>query len=155
MLILIVNWRRIMKKQTKIKWTGPKAKVGIDLDGCLLDEQKVWDYVQSLSERDDVELWWVTSRYEDPQSNGLDFDNNDAYEAAENFGVPLDRIVFTNHEWKSTYYKYNFFVLHIDDSMVELLEIREHTNVDGIHVSQDIVTIGNKLIKNWLLSQLV
>ena len=111
-------------------------KVSFDFDGCLGDRTDVFEFCKDLMQRDDVEVWIVTSRPEFPEQHFPDWDklrddrkwsNDDhLFPTAAELGIPRERIVFTWHEFKATWFKQHGrdFVFHLDDDTTELRELR-------------------------------
>jgi len=103
-----------------------KVKVSFDFD-CTLDRKCMQDYA-ALAMSKGVEAWIVTSRLDDKTYSlkyftSLDIGilaNADLYEVSSNLGIPRDRVVFTNGEYKWHFFKANpGFAWHIDDDWME------------------------------------
>lgn len=125
-------------------------RVSFDFDSTLT-RPDIKEFAQEIINQG-IDVWIVTSRFNDDPST---FDenipswikafksptvNNDLREMAEELGIPDDRIIYTNMELKSEFFKDTDFVWHLDDDWVEIKEINDTTNVIGI------TQVGNK---NW------
>lgn len=130
-----------------------KGKVGFDIDGCLLDRSDVQQFAKELSSYEDIEIHIVTSRFEHKDINGLSVDNTDIFKLAYDLGIDEENIHFTNHDWKSEFYKYNYFIWHIDDCLSELASIQQNTNVGFLHVNNNYRDKGLKLINLWRINK--
>lgn len=91
-----------------------------------------------------VEQWIVTSRMSDEAksaglSNGLKINgsNKDLFNVARAINIPRERIVFTELQWKYTFFKNKDFFIHIDDYDEELRLIRSSTKTFAIDVTLD------------------
>lgn len=95
------------------------------------------------------EVWVVTSRNDDKSIpnwivNGIQTkgNNDDLFEVTDNLGIPRNQIIFTNHDFKSSFFKDKDFLFHIDDDWIELKEINKDTKTVGISC------FGNKTWKH-------
>lgn len=125
-------------------------KVSFDFDGTLGDVLEVQEYAKELMLREGVEVWITTRRYDKVEKytdaflatyniKSLKKQHGYLFELAEEIGIPLERIIFTN--MKSKYIDLNIFkpVWHLDDDLNELYEINNRSKTIGIHVES----------KNW------
>ena len=93
-------------------------KVSFDFDSTLAEER-----IQRLAAKflkDGHELWIVTSRVHDGRWDW----NRDVFMVAEMFGIPKERIVFTNGADKWLFLKE--IDIHFDDDIVEIERIEEN-----------------------------
>lgn len=108
-------------------------KVSFDFDG-VLSKTYVQKYAKELVDRG-IDVWIVTTRW-NRLSRFYDKDYyklhgnwswKEVHDVALKIGVPIKNIVFTNYEWKSTYfYHVRDFAWHLDDN------IEEHHHLKGI-----------------------
>lgn len=106
------------------------ARVSFDFDG-VLSRPPVQRFARELVDAG-VEVWITTMRLasEEALSPGApppDYgptDNSDLFRVAAAIGVPVDRIIFTNLNWKSAALAGRDFVWHLDDCPDTLAEIR-------------------------------
>jgi hypothetical protein len=110
-------------------------KVSFDFDGCLGHRADIQEFCKKLIERDDVEVWIVTSRPEHPEKffEGWDklserskwSNDDDLFPLAEKLGIPREHIVFTWWTPKADWFAVNGkdFIFHLDDDTVELRDI--------------------------------
>ena len=101
--------------------------LSFDFDGTL-SRKDVQTFAKSLSDLG-FNIWIVTSRLKESW-------NSDLYEVAQELYIPLERIVFTNMEFKYNFFIFNpNYLFHLDDDWIELKEIDIHTSVIGIPVN--------------------
>ena len=103
-------------------------KCSVDYDDTL-SKKEVQLYIKSLIDKD-VEVWIVTSRYDAVEkyptspkkwmNDQLSKAWNELFEVADKLGIPRDRIVFTNKEYKYTYFDGKDFLWHLDDNPAEI-----------------------------------
>lgn len=118
-------------------------KISFDFD-YTLDKPFVQDYARELIQSE-YEIWIVTSRYDSIEKcfelgsfktdselvraqlrQDLDF----LFIVAEELGIPENHIVFTNMQYKNTYFKdHEDFLFHLDDNVIEYDLINSHTRV--------------------------
>jgi len=122
--------------------------ISFDFD-FTLSIPSIEEYAKMLIEKG-VEVWVVTSRYDSiekyfpegwtiPQYHIKAY--SDLYGVAERLGIPSEHIVFTNMEYKHTYFKdHPEFIWHLDDSREEVRLINEDTSVMGICWMTDVRT---------------
>lgn len=91
------------------------ARVSFDFDG-VLSRAPVQRFARELVDAG-VEVWITTMRSKPA-------DNSDLFQIAAALGVPVDRIIFTNLNWKSAALAGHDFVWHLDDCPDTLAEIR-------------------------------
>jgi len=115
-------------------------KLSFDFDDTLA-RSDVQAFALLLQEKHPtVEQWIVTSRMsDDVKSKGLygmqiTGSNNDLFDVAKNIGIPEQRIVFTQLEWKNVFFNDKDFMIHIDDYPQELELIRATTKMFAINV---------------------
>ena len=123
-------------------------KVSFDFDSTL-DRKPVQEYAKELLERDDVEVWIVTSRFGDDEkykkffstTTNVDLTNNDLWEVANELGIPKERVHFTDMMDKWHFFALNDgFLWHLDDDWVENREILNNTKTKAI----------NSLSSSWI-----
>lgn len=119
-------------------------KVSFDFDQTL-DREDVQEYAKSLIKRG-IEVWICTARPNDPKR----MDNSDIYEVATTVGIPKDRIIFTNYEFKLPYLK--DFLWHLDDEVTELREFI-NTDVKGIYSKKEYKNKCETLILNEIAKE--
>jgi hypothetical protein len=136
-----------------IKKGMKKIKVSFDWDGSL-ERESVKEYARELIDRD-IEVYIVTSRYNNTKA--LEYYgtsvNDEIFNTAEELGIPIKNIIFTNMEWKYTYFKNNLdYLFHIDDSSQELAFIYRFAKpIAALSCVMDSYRRkGNKLIENVL-----
>jgi hypothetical protein len=126
-------------------------KVSFDFDDTL-SNKSIQDFVKEI--KDIVEVHITTSRYEDINNyeeaflkaweleNNKKCSNDDLFKIAEELDIPLERIHFTNMNYKSVWFNDHTildFKFHIDDNTHELYNIQDNTNIVAI----------NSTINNW------
>lgn len=102
-------------------------KVSFDFDGTL-SRHDVQAWAKEFIKKG-FEVWIVTSRSKDA------WNNSDLYEIANELGIPLERIIFTEFEFKYNFFVGKDFIFHLDDDWIELKEIDIKTTVRGIPVN--------------------
>lgn len=106
-----------------------------------------FDYDETLSRSDiqvfakeliseGYEVWIVTMRFEtqdklitynNENNESIDWNgNDDLFRTAKELGIPEERIVFMNWQWKSEFLKGKDFIWHLDDCSDTLKNIREN-----------------------------
>lgn len=68
-------------------------------------------------------VWIITRRYEN--------ENKEVYEVADKLGIPKERVIFTNGEWKWRTIKNLPIDCHYDDKVIEILLIERFTDTKG------------------------
>lgn len=113
-------------------------RVSFDFDRTL-SRKDVQSYAKDLIAKG-VEVWILTSRFENPQhyswwETNKDINHNDLFAVAQELGIPKSRIMFTNMEEKWLFFNRNKrleFLFHLDDDPVELGAISRNTKVKAI-----------------------
>jgi hypothetical protein len=103
-------------------------KVSFDFDGTLSrkDVQKLAKDLVS----EGYEVWIVTSRFSDEAAKDkkwhwIEGQNQKLFDVAEDCGIKLENIHFTNMESKSLFLEGKGFIFHLDDDDIELMDILE------------------------------
>ena len=123
-------------------------KVSFDFDSTL-SLKNVQKFAKRLL-KEGVEVWIVTSRASE-RPNNPDF-NKDLFLVSDSLDIPRQQIHFTEHEDKHIFLKYNNFLFHLDDDVIELELLEENTNVIPIcHYDWGIKYGGKKDWKNKCL----
>lgn len=128
-------------------------KISFDFDNTLT-RQSVQEFATDLV-HEGHEVWIVTSRYSeegapDNLKSRVKVSNEDVFMVAEDCGINLNHIHFTNMEFKVNFLEENNFSIHIDDDVSELFEIRNRANscipinVDFLSWKEDCLNIINK-----------
>ena len=108
-----------------------KGKVSIDFDSTL-DRKDVQKFAKKLIDAG-YEVWIVTSRVSNEYAkenldqwtiNRVDKSNHKLFRVADNLGIKREHIHFTNGQFKIEFLQGKDFILHLDDDLEELLEIR-------------------------------
>lgn len=118
-------------------------KIAIDFDGTL-SRPDVQKYAKELVNRG-YEVWIVTRRYkriEDYTNTfciaygiyNLKEQHEYLFTVAEECGIPMERVHYTNMQDKWKFFKDKDFLWHLDDDSYELKDINEYTNTIGISV---------------------
>ena len=88
-------------------------KISLDIDGTLLTD-RVHDFVlKHLYNVKGIELWIHTRRYKESEGK-------EAYELAELFDIPEERVIFCNRNYKAPFLEKNKINLHLDDDSTEI-----------------------------------
>ena len=103
-------------------------KVSFDFDSTLSRKD-----VQVLAEElvsEGHEVWIVTSRFSDEAAKTKNWhwikgQNQKLFDVAEDCGIKLENIHFTNMESKSLFLEGKGFIFHLDDDDIELMDILE------------------------------
>ena len=111
-------------------------RVSFDFDDTL-EYKYVQDYAKELVERG-IEVWIVTTRYEDVSRYSFECSHDKLYEAANYIGISNDHIHFNNMEYKYLFFEKEDFIFHLDDNYRELSLMR------------DLNTVGVLLDRNWI-----
>lgn len=103
-------------------------KVSFDFDSTL-SRKDVQEFAKQLV-NEGHEVWIVTSRFDDESAmkknwNWIVGQNQKVFEIAEYCGIKTEHIKFTCMESKSLFLKYKGFVFHVDDDVIELMDILE------------------------------
>lgn len=123
-----------------------KCKISIDYDGTL-HLKDVHEFIKNL----DVDIYIVTSRFDDELSKTKHFINNDdLWQTVYELNLDDDKIIFTNNQYKYTYLKDKDFILHLDDCKIELDLIQKYTNTIPVLVDKNYQTNILKILKEWI-----
>lgn len=128
-------------------------KISFDFDNTLT-RHSVQEVATQLV-HEGHEVWIVTSRYSEEGApaflkNNVKASNEDVFMIAEDCGINLNHIRFTNMELKAIFLEENNFSIHIDDDVSELFEIRNRENscipinVDFLSWKEDCLNIINR-----------
>ena len=101
-------------------------KISFDFDGTL-SRKDIHAFAKEMALAGH-EVWIVTSRFGDEEGlaknwNWIPGQNEKVFAAAEDIGIPKERIVFTNMAPKIDFLKGKGFALHLDDDDIELMDI--------------------------------
>ncbi len=128
-------------------------KISFDFDDCL-NRPFVQEFAKSLI-LEGHDVWIVTTRLDNAHRTavfkdnmeGIDNDNLDnelkmilslndvVFATAKELGIPENKIIFTNMEWKHVFFEQNpDFHFHFDDYFIEHKLIQKHTKVIPISV---------------------
>lgn len=116
-----------------------KFKCSFDFD-CTLDRTPVQNYAKELLSRPEIEVWVVTSRYNDNEkfqkffktTSNVDLSNTDLWYIVNQLNIPKERVHFTNMTDKWHFFKDKDFLWHLDDDFVEIRNILKHTKTKAI-----------------------
>jgi hypothetical protein len=108
------------------------AKVSFDFDG-VLSRSALQDFARQLLAAG-VDVWIVTMRFATHADMARHSDeaqvrwegNDDLFAVASRLGIPREKVVFTNGDWKSAAIRKERFVFHLDDCSDTLRHIRTH-----------------------------
>jgi hypothetical protein len=126
-------------------------RVSFDFDDTLTEEG-VWQYAADLVKKG-VDVWIVTARLDDEQIMkrfGKEFGgkiyvpsnagNRDLYKLADEIGISVSNIKFTNLAGKGKWFKkHPNFEWHLEDSPKQIFDIENESSVPAINV----------LSRNW------
>jgi len=101
-------------------------KVSFDFDGTL-SRREVQEFAKELTNKD-FSVWIVTTRTstEDIIDRNWSWclnQNEIVFKVAEQCGIPISRIIFTDHTDKIIFLEGKNFLFHLDDDEHELREI--------------------------------
>ena len=101
-------------------------KISFDFDGTLA-RKDIHAFAKEMAVAGH-EVWIVTSRFADEEAMSKNWhwipgQNEKVFAAAEDIGIPRERIVFTNMSPKIDFLKGKEFSLHLDDDVDELMGI--------------------------------
>lgn len=103
-------------------------KVSFDFDSTL-SRKDVQSFAKELV-NSGHEVWIVTSRFDDEAAKNkkwhwIEGQNKRLFDVAEECGIKVENIHFTNMESKSIFLKGKEFIFHLDDDDIELMDILE------------------------------
>ncbi len=118
-------------------------KISFDFDGTLT-RKDIHAFAKEMVLAGH-EVWIVTSRFSDEKGmaknwNWIKGQNEKVFAAAEDIGIPKERIIFTNMTPKIDFLKGKRFALHLDDDEIELMDIL---------YSKDVCTPINANHSDW------
>jgi len=110
--------------------------ISFDFDGTISDhfggneknphQKEVRDFIFRLIRRG-YDVYIITRRYGPENSNlGLINEHVDVWKTAAELGIPKDRVIFTNREWKYATIESVGACMHIDDDEREKYWIERH-----------------------------
>lgn len=123
-------------------------KVSFDFDGTL-EREDVQEYAAELIAQG-VEVHVTTTRYDEENlyRYPMSVNHRDLYNVMNLLKLPLERIKFTNMEYKHTYLATTDFLWHLDDNIDEITLMTKGGDYRGICiVSPDWKKYCNLLIK--------
>lgn len=112
-----------------------KVYCSVDYDSTL-SRKDVQEYVKELITRG-IEVWVVTSRYDDLHKHKYNFaaNNDDLWAVIDELGIPRWKVRFCNMEDKANYLMNTNVIWHLDDDYNELMSIQNtHIPTVGIQV---------------------
>jgi len=123
--------------------------ISFDFDGSLNDhfdgtenphKREVRDWAKRLKRRG-YDVYIITRRFgpEFPEQ-GATNEHLKVFKLAKELGIPEDRIIFTNREWKHFFVKKIGACIHIDD------EIDERIFMESYHPDAKVIWLGDS---NW------
>ena len=103
-------------------------KVSFDFDSTL-SRKDVQSFAKELV-NEGHEVWIVTSRFSDEAAKDKKWhwikgQNQKLFDVAEDCGIKVENIHFTNMESKSLFLEGKGFIFHLDDDDIELMDILE------------------------------
>ena len=103
-------------------------KVSFDFDSTL-SRKDVQSFAKELVSAGH-EVWIVTSRFSDEAAKDKKWhwikgQNQKLFDVAEDCGIKVENIHFTNMESKSLFLEGKGFIFHLDDDDIELMDILE------------------------------
>jgi hypothetical protein len=123
-------------------------KVSFDFDGTL-EREDVQEYAAELIAQG-LEVHVTTTRYDEENIHlyASPVNHRDLYNVMNSLKLPLERIKFTNMEWKHTYLATTDFLWHLDDNIEEITRMTRSGDYRGICVvAPDWKKYCNLLIK--------
>ena len=111
-----------------------KPKVSFDFDDTLT-RTDVQQFVKVLQLSKLVDIWIITSRYDDEHATQIykrDNVNSELWEVVRKIGVSNRKVIFTNMKNKFYYIESNNFLFHLDNDQAELDLINRYTFCHGI-----------------------
>ena len=101
-------------------------KISFDFDGTLA-RKDIHAFAKEMAQAGH-EVWIVTSRFSDEEAlskswHWIPGQNEKVFAAADDIGIPAERIVFTNKSPKIEFLEGKGFALHLDDDADELMDI--------------------------------
>lgn len=132
--------------------------LAFDFDGCL-SRPDVQKYAKKLVDRG-YEVWIVTRRYRRIEDYtdifciaygivNLKEQHEYLFTVAEECGIPMERVHYTNMQDKWKFFKDKDFLWHLDDDPYELKDINANTNTVGISVFGNYKSKCERLIKRY------
>jgi len=100
-------------------------KVGVDFDGTLAD----WHHAETINNlvktliKGGAEIWIVTARTKMPIEKYDKLINNDLYLIAKELGIPDERIIMTDMEFKYQFMKEKGITILIDDNWEMIADV--------------------------------
>lgn len=104
-------------------------KVSFDFDDTL-EHEDVQKYAKELIDKG-IEVWIVTTRWEDPTKYSFPATNDDLFEVAKKLGIPKEHIHFNNMKYKGPFLNGKEFVWHLDDNPEEVA-LLDRTDTTGV-----------------------
>ena len=101
--------------------------ISFDFD-YTLSRADIYSFAKELIEAGH-DIWIVTSRATEFNREcmyGIKIDNSDLFQTAGNLGIPRSKIVFTNGDYKSEFFKYrDDFLMHFEDDEYEIIHLAD------------------------------
>lgn len=108
-----------------------KPIITVDFDG-VFSTKVVQEFYHQI--KDKANIFILTRRY-DCLHKHLWKDNptnDEVWYVVNKLNIPKENVFFTNFEWKYTFLKDTFVLLHLDDDWNEIDYINKNTTVKGI-----------------------
>lgn len=110
-----------------------KAKpiISFDFDNTF-SIKEVQDFYYQIKNK--VNFLILTRRYDELHKHLWESNpsNKELWDLIDSWRIPKENVFFTNFEWKYTFLKDTFVLLHLDDDWNEVHYINEHTSTKGI-----------------------
>ena len=121
--------------------------VSFDFDDTL-DKLSVQQYAKDLVNRGDINLWVITTRYDDENlfKYGFEATNKDLWDVVKLLNIKREQVVFTSMVFKYNFLKDMDILWHLDNDYDEIKKINKFTNTTGISVFGNYVNKCNKML---------
>lgn len=121
-----------------------KIKISFDFDGSIEhyfdgtenpNRDKVQNLFKEFHLRDDVDVHIITRRFDyENCSKGKGHEHKEVVEFAKSVNFPIEKIFFTNREYKFSKIRELSIDIHLDDEELEIHLINQWTTAKGVHL---------------------
>lgn len=142
--------------------------ISFDMDGTIDDhfgdqeknphKHEIRGFIKQLINRG-YEVYIITRRYgPENSSKGIGMEHVKVLKVAEELGIPSERIIFTNREWKYSFVQSIGSCMHVDDDEREQYWLERHSPevttilVGSEHWQEKLVSKidGHDFLRIWL-----
>lgn len=121
-----------------------KVKISFDFDGTIehyfggtenKNREKIQNLFREFHNNENIEVYIITRRFDSENSHkGNVNEHIDVFNFAQSVGFPIEKVFFTNRNYKFAKIKELEINIHLDDEELEIHYIKHWSRASGVHV---------------------